>query len=65
MIAAPSGVRVLFAEADVIATGMIERRRGAWLQTNPGLFRCRKKRVGQVAAVSIEPNGYRDHGPVT
>jgi hypothetical protein len=31
----------------------------------PRSIRCRKKRAGDLAAVSIEPRGYRDHGPVT
>jgi hypothetical protein len=51
-----------FREADVIATGWIERRRDAWLQSSPNLFRCRKRRVGELAAVAIEPHGYCDHG---
>jgi hypothetical protein len=51
-----------FREADVIATAWIERRRGAWLQSSPNLFRCRKRRVGELAAVAIEPHGYCDHG---
>jgi hypothetical protein len=50
------------ADGDVIATGMIERRQGAWLQSSPNLFRCRKHRLRKVAAVAIEPNGYCDRG---
>jgi hypothetical protein len=43
----------------------------SWIATmqicagQPRSIRCRKKRAGDLAAVSIEPRGYRDHGPVT
>jgi hypothetical protein len=55
-----------FAEfGDAIATGWLERRTGKWLQHARGsreLFRCRRHLMPQLAALTIEAQGYRDHG---
>ena len=55
-----------FLAGEVFASGWLERRDGAWLQVGRELsahqFACRKHRLAEVAAITIEPNGYADRG---
>jgi hypothetical protein len=68
--------RSRFGSADAYAHCDLERRDGAWLQTphggrgrhgsirptRPGTFRCTRVLLPTLAAVVIEPNGFKDHG---
>jgi hypothetical protein len=47
---------------DAYAAGWLERRRGAYLQTSPSLFKCRQLLLPVVADAAIEPRGFADHG---
>lgn len=54
-----------FDLAPVSAMGWLERKLGYWLQDAhhwPTHFKCRRHYIEQIAAISIEPNGYADHG---
>lgn len=55
-----------FAAGDVFASGWLERRDGAWLQTPIDVSRtslaCRKEKLSVVAALNVEPNGFADRG---
>jgi hypothetical protein len=69
----PAGYRCIYSGilggffqlGDAFASGWLERRTGKWLQLVKGgreLFRCRRHLVPRLAALKIEPQGYRDHG---
>ncbi len=48
-----------------VAAGWVERRNGAWLQTPPALacdFRCRTEVKAALAAATVAPEGFQDHG---
>ncbi len=48
---------------EVFAAGWLERRDGPWLQKPPRLhIKARRDRLPIVAALAVEPRGYRDHG---
>lgn len=49
---------------DAYARGWLERRNGLYLQSSASQFFIRRALAERVAAVSIEPLGYRDHGAV-
>jgi hypothetical protein len=53
-----------FHAGEAFAHSWLERRKGAWLQTPNGklTFSCRRELVRKLAAVSIAPLGYADHG---
>lgn len=54
-----------FTTGEVWASGWLERKDGAWLQTGtagPAAFRARRARLDIVAALRIEPKGYADGG---
>jgi hypothetical protein len=44
------------------AQGDLERRRGKWLQILSPQIHCSKRLLPILAAVQIEPIGYKDHG---
>lgn len=47
-----------------VAHGFLERRKGAWLQATPSLFRCRAEMLYPIARLEIEPEGFADHGRI-
>ena len=49
---------------EAYATGWLERRHGAWLQSSPESFNCRRKLLGRVAGATIVPDGFGDRGKV-
>jgi hypothetical protein len=54
-----------FSTGEVWASGWLERKDGAWLQTGgagPSAFRARRARLDAVAAFVVEPQGYADGG---
>ncbi|MGY2803986.1 hypothetical protein [Bradyrhizobium sp. USDA 4506] len=52
-----------FSAGELVASGWLERRDGAWLQVGSSPhFCCRKHRLNQVAALDIRPKGYADQG---
>lgn len=52
-----------FYAGEVFASGWLERRDGAWLQSTAGPdFCCRKKRLHLVASLEVTPKGYADRG---
>ncbi|WP_342723877.1 hypothetical protein AAFG07_32985 [Bradyrhizobium sp. B097] len=53
-----------FRAGDLLASGWLERRDGAWLQVSDSAphFRCRKQRLDQAASLEIRPKGYADGG---
>lgn len=53
-----------FAVGEVFARGWVERDRGAYLQSSPKLFCCRRHRLKQLAELDITPKGFGDRGPV-
>lgn len=53
-----------FLAGDVFASGWVERRNGAWLQSSTRQFRCRRDRLALVAGETVEPKGYGDRGAV-
>jgi hypothetical protein len=53
-----------FYAGEAYATGWLERRSGAWLQSSPDSFNCRKKLLGRVAGATVVPNGFGDRGKV-
>lgn len=57
-------VRAYFEAGEVYATGWVERRRGAWLQSSTREFSCRKNRLALVAGAAVEPRGYGDRGAI-
>jgi hypothetical protein len=52
--------------AELFAVGTLDRRGAPYLQGRAtwgaAFFHCRAHRALEMSAVSIEPNGYRDHG---
>jgi hypothetical protein len=44
------------------ASGWFERRTGKYLMNGSSLFYCRRDLTPRLAALKIEPQGYRDHG---
>ncbi|MEB2319630.1 MAG: hypothetical protein OZ935_13325 [Pseudomonadota bacterium] len=59
------GVRVFeagFSAGDVFGTTWLERRRGAWIQSTPDGFRCRKPLLAQLAELNAKPQGFGDRG---
>ena len=53
-----------FHAGDAFATGWLERKRGAWLQSATSLFSCRRKLLKPLALIVVEPKGYGDRGGV-
>jgi hypothetical protein len=53
-----------FLAGDAFATGWLERRTGAYLQSSPGLFCCRAPFKPLIAAAEIAPLGYAEKGKV-
>jgi hypothetical protein len=52
-----------FQAGEAFAIGWLERRKGAWLQFGgTPLLTCRTPRLGTIAVVDVEPDGYADHG---
>jgi hypothetical protein len=52
-----------FHAGEAFAQGWLERRTGAWIQTScRPFFRCRNWLLPRLAAASVEPSGYLDHG---
>lgn len=52
-----------FSAGEVFATGWLERKNGAWLQTTSDLS-CRRALLPVMANLEVEPLGYGDHGRV-
>lgn len=53
-----------FHAGDVFARGWLERDRGAYLQTSPELFSCRKNLLGPLADLNVSPKGFGGKGKV-
>jgi hypothetical protein len=53
-----------FSAGDAFATGWLERKNGAWLQTSVDSFCCRSSLKPQLAALHVTPLGYGDKGGV-
>ena len=53
-----------FRAGDAFATGWLERQRGAWLQSSPKRFNCRRFLLEPLASLAVEPCGYGDRGNV-
>jgi hypothetical protein len=53
-----------FLAGAAFATGWLERRKGAWLQSSGNFFNCRKARMTVIAETSITPHGFGDRGHV-
>lgn len=53
-----------FSAGDAFATGWLERKKGAWLQSSADLFCCRSSLKPQLAALNVMPMGYGDKGGV-
>ena len=51
-----------FAAGDVFGTTWLERRVGAWLQSTPEGFRCRKPFLAELANLEVKPQGFGDRG---
>lgn len=51
-----------FSAGDAFATSWLERRDGAWLQSTPEGFRCRKSLLAQLADLDVKPQGFGDRG---
>lgn len=53
-----------FRAGEAFATGWLERKAGAWLQSSPENFKCRKALLPILASLDVEPLGYGDRGKV-
>jgi hypothetical protein len=53
-----------FWAGEAYASGWLERRRGAWLQTSLHAFHVRKSRIMTLASASVVPRGFGDRGGV-
>ncbi len=53
-----------FRAGDAFASGWLERDRGAWLQSSPDMFNCRKWLLNDLANLDAKPLGYGDRGRV-
>ncbi|MBU6464271.1 MAG: hypothetical protein KGL35_09230 [Bradyrhizobium sp.] len=53
-----------FYAGEAYATGWLERRSGAWLQSSPDSLRCRKKLLSRIAGATVAPSGFGDRGKV-
>lgn len=53
-----------FRAGEAFATGWLERKDGAWLQSSPGEFKCRKALLPVLASLDVEPLAYGDRGEV-
>lgn len=53
-----------FEAGDVFSSGWLERDRGAWLQSSPEMFSCRKALIKSLADMNITPLGFGDRGRV-
>jgi hypothetical protein len=53
-----------FAAGDAMATGWLERQRGAWLQSSTTSFHCRRTLLKELTNLVVEPLGYGDRGRV-
>lgn len=53
-----------FLAGEAYATGWLERQRGAYLQSSPDMFKCRKSRIATVAEAFVVPKGFGDRGRV-
>ena len=53
-----------FHAGDAFASGWLERKNGAWLQSSPDMFSCRKVLTKPLSEMHISPLGYGDRGQV-
>lgn len=53
-----------FHAGEAFATGWLERKNGAWLQTNTESLKCRQKFLRTVAEIELKPKGFGDRGKV-
>lgn len=53
-----------FYAGDAFARGWLERERGAWLQSSPRMFNCRKWLIDDLANLQVNPIGFGDRGKV-
>lgn len=53
-----------FHAGDAFASGWLERKDGAWLQSSPEMFHCRKALTEPLAEIHVSPLGYGDRGRV-
>lgn len=51
-----------FIAGDAFASGWLERKVGAWLQSTPKSLRCRRYLIKELAEMDVEPLGYGDKG---
>ncbi|HUW97414.1 MAG TPA: hypothetical protein VMV40_01035 [Acidiferrobacter sp.] len=51
-----------FLVGDAFATGWLEREKGAWLQSTPSRFNCRKSLLKSIANIEVRPRGFGDRG---
>ena len=56
--------RLSFSAGDAVASGYLERARGAWIQSEPTALRCRKYLVPVLASILVDPEGFGDRGKV-
>ncbi|MOA37888.1 hypothetical protein D3C78_1595170 [compost metagenome] len=53
-----------FRAGEAFATGWLERKDGAWLQSSTEYFKCRKALLPALASLDAEPLAYGDRGEV-
>jgi hypothetical protein len=53
-----------FLAGDAYASGWLERRNGAWLQTYVKSLKCRRKYLRRVAEAAVRSNGFGDRGNI-
>lgn len=51
-----------FYAGEAFASGWLERKSGAWLQSSTETLKCRRKLLRAVADVNVKPIGFGDHG---
>ena len=51
-----------FTAGDAFGSTWLERRDGAWLQSTPETFRCRKPLLAELAGLAVRPQGFGDRG---
>lgn len=51
-----------FHAGDAYASGWLERRNGAWLQSDTSSLRCRRRYLRTVAETKVSPKGFGDRG---
>lgn len=53
-----------FHAGEAFARGWLERERGAWLQSSPGFFNCRRWLIEDLANMEANPIGFGDRGKI-